>query len=383
MTDQSSTALRDRILELETRIRRIEGFLGTPLEPSVVPLFETLQTVGKLQTSVDEIPSFIEGRIISVAEDLSILQDAIVLKLDAVNIEMGIVKKAVGGSYSSGGPSSKFEVLDPKPFEGKRSSKELENFLWDMEAYFQAARVPDSKKVSITSMYLMSDTKLWWRSRLSDVNANREKIETWKALKQELKDQFLQCNTSWLARESLRNLKHTSTVREYVKEFCSLMLDVKDMSEEDKLFNFLSGLQNWAQAKLRHQGVKDLQSATMAVDRLVDFKVVGAPNSEQEKKDSRKDRNQAKRKFKKKKLKSRLNALMAESNENEDGDEAQVNDNEMLALVDTGATHNFIADRVVQKLGLDLDEYYGQVKAINTELGPVKGVARTILKIGD
>ncbi|KAG8369489.1 hypothetical protein BUALT_Bualt14G0019000 [Buddleja alternifolia] len=183
--------------------------MGTPPEPLVVPFSETLQTVGKLHTSVNEIPAFIEGRIFSVAENLSVLQDAIDLKLDAVNIEMGIVKRAVGGGSSSGGPSSKFKVPDPKSFEGERSSKELENFLWDMEAYFQAARVPNSEKH-------------WW----------------------------------------IRVLHIT------------------------------------------------------------------------------------------------------------------------LSL-DTGATHNFIADRVVEKLGLDLDEYDGPVKAINTELGPVKGVAWTILKVGD
>ncbi|KAL0395502.1 UNVERIFIED_CONTAM: hypothetical protein Slati_4516400 [Sesamum latifolium] len=89
-------------------------------------------------------------------------------------------------------------------------------------------------------MYLTGDAKLWWRSHLSnDASANREQIETWEVLKKELKDQFLPCNTSWVVRESLRNLKHTGTVRAFVKEFNSLLLDVRDMSEEDKLFNFM------------------------------------------------------------------------------------------------------------------------------------------------
>ncbi|KAL0423696.1 UNVERIFIED_CONTAM: hypothetical protein Sradi_0904400 [Sesamum radiatum] len=70
-----------------------------------------------------------------------------------------------------------------------------------METYFQAARIPEAEKVSITSMYLTGDAKLWWRTRLSDdASANRDKIETWDVLKKELKDQFLPCNTSWLAR---------------------------------------------------------------------------------------------------------------------------------------------------------------------------------------
>lgn len=61
-------------------------------------------------------------------------------------------------------------------------------------------------------------------------------------LKKELKDQFLLLNLAWVAREALKNLKHTSIVQDYVKQFSSLMLDIKNMSEEDKLFNFFSGL---------------------------------------------------------------------------------------------------------------------------------------------
>lgn len=42
--------------------------------------------------------------------------------------------------------------------------------------------------------------------------------------------------------ESLRKLKHTSTVRDYVNKFSSLLLDIKNMSKEDKFFNFMVGL---------------------------------------------------------------------------------------------------------------------------------------------
>ncbi|KAL0358225.1 UNVERIFIED_CONTAM: hypothetical protein Scaly_1508200 [Sesamum calycinum] len=56
------------------------------------------------------------------------------------------------------------------------------------------------------------------------------------------------------------------------------------MSEEDKLFNFLSGLQTWAQTELRRQGVKDLPSAIAVADRLVDFRVANSSNLEKKKK---------------------------------------------------------------------------------------------------
>lgn len=51
-------------------------------------------------------------------------------------------------------------------------------------------------------------------------------------------------------KESIKKVKHTRSVRDYVKEFSLLMLDIKNMSDEDKLFNFMLGLQSWAQTEL-------------------------------------------------------------------------------------------------------------------------------------
>ena len=83
----------------------------------------------------------------------------------------------------------------------------------------------------LSSMYLTGDAKLWWRTRSED--DVRPKIQTWEMLKRELKEQFLLGNTSWVARESLKRLRQTGSVRDYVKEFSSLMLDIKNISEED------------------------------------------------------------------------------------------------------------------------------------------------------
>ena len=103
-------------------------------------------------------------------------------------------------------------------------------------------------------------------------------------MKRELKDQFLPTNAGWLARESLKGLKHRDSVRDYVKEFSALMLNIRNMSKEDTLFNFVSGLQRWAQTELRRQGVRDLTASMAAADCLFDLKMVNAINSKQKNK---------------------------------------------------------------------------------------------------
>ena len=198
--------------------------------------------------------------------------------LQSYGKDIAILKKAVLQGFASGpeASSSKVRVPEPKGFNDNRNAKELENFLWDIEQFFKAAHVPDGEKVSITSMYLTGDAKLWWRTRVEDdAESGRPQITTWETLKKELKDQFLPTNTAWVAKETLKRLRHTGSVREYVKEFSSLMLDIKNMSEEDKLFNFMSGLQGWAQTELRRQGIRDLPTTMVAADCLVDYKMGG------------------------------------------------------------------------------------------------------------
>lgn len=107
-----------------------------------------------------------------------------------------------------------------------------------------AVGIPDEEKFSITSMYLTGNTKIWWRILVA--NPTSTQIKKWEALKSELKRKFLPSNTSWLVKEAVQRLKHKRSVRDYVKEFSSLMLDISEISKNDKLFNFMFGLQNWA-----------------------------------------------------------------------------------------------------------------------------------------
>ena len=219
----------------------------------------------------------VEAQVVSLKAKLLTVKENFNLTLQTLQEDVVVLKKVVlRTSPRIIDVSAKVRVLEPKGFDGGRSAKEIENILWDMEQFFRATQVADEEKVSITGMYLLGDAKLWWRARLEgDAESGRPQISTWETLKRELKEKFLPTNVAWLARESLRKLKQTRTVQEYVKEFSSLMLDIKNMSEEDKLFNFVSGLQTWAQTELRRHGVKDLHAAMVAADCLVDYKLLG------------------------------------------------------------------------------------------------------------
>ncbi|KAL4652048.1 hypothetical protein ACB092_01G204800 [Castanea dentata] len=47
--------------------------------------------------------------------------------------EIALLKRAMSSLPREGEMATKVKVLEPKPFNGARNAKDLENFMWDME----------------------------------------------------------------------------------------------------------------------------------------------------------------------------------------------------------------------------------------------------------
>ena len=274
---------------LRKRIARMEEVLGEwPSENGIVASWVE-HTVGEIQVRrslLETHDQFFEEKVVGLKTDIQSLMDDFKGTPRSYGEDITVLKKAMlQGSSSSSEAPPKIWVLEPKGFNGNMNVKELKNLLWDMEQFFKVAHVSNGEKIFITSMYLTGDAKLWWRTRMEDdAKSRRFQITTWETLKKELKDQFLPTNIAWVARKSLKRLRHTGSVIKYVKEFSSLMLDIKTMTEEDKLFNFMSGPHEWAQTKLRRQGVHDLPATMAATDCLVDYKMGGTISTTQKSK---------------------------------------------------------------------------------------------------
>uniref|UniRef100_A0A803N8Q4 RNA-directed DNA polymerase n=1 Tax=Chenopodium quinoa TaxID=63459 RepID=A0A803N8Q4_CHEQI len=223
-------------------------------------------------------------------------------------------------------------------------------------------------------------------------------------MKDETRKQFLPNNTSWVARDKLKDLKHTNTIREYVKQFMSLMLDIGNMSEEDKLFQFMSGLKPWAQTELRRQKVQDLNVAIVAAEALVDWKPSGGPHiarncpkrqqlsallgeSSSDEEDSRENEQEEED------VAPRMNtmkivcaAIKGEQKEPVDGlmyCRVTVNGSEMWAMIDTGATHNFLKGGLVRKMGLKVQPSSHMIKTVNSAAADSVGIVKDVfVKMG-
>ena len=154
--------------------------------------------------------------------------------------------------------ASRVEMPKPQMFSGKRNAKELNNFLWHIKRYFKAIAIMDKAiKKPTTTHYLTINATLRWRQRFADIEKGTCTIDTWDAFKRKIKRQFYPENVACLARKNMKCPKYTSSIREYVKGFSTLMIRIPSMPTKEQLFNFMNNIQSWAKQELRQQGSKN------------------------------------------------------------------------------------------------------------------------------
>ena len=81
-----------------------------------------------------------------------------------------------------------------------------------------------------------------------------------------------------------------------------------------------------------------------------------------------------------------LNAITVENDASQKGllyAMVKVNGKEVLAMLDTGATNNFVAEREAKRLGLKAVQNSFKLNVVNSEARPVKGTIMVDLKIGE
>ncbi|OMO75693.1 reverse transcriptase [Corchorus capsularis] len=225
----------------------------------------------------------------------------------------------------------------------------------------------DEEKVSLAAMYLSGHAKLWWHSKFTEGECP---IKIWRS------------------------------VRDYVKTFSTLMLDIRDMSKKDKMFYFLEGLKPWARTELVRQKVQDLAMAMATAERLNDYNEnstkrkstpssnggcsslngrrpakmgkssSGGADNRQNSRDLTTTTSSAPT-FKAKQplacfLCNRPHRLKKEPSRGLMYVDMVLNGKATKAMVDMGATDTFITPEEAKQCGLKVDNECGQMKAVNS-----------------
>ncbi|XP_040957468.1 uncharacterized protein [Gossypium hirsutum] len=203
-------------------------------EDSKVFVLDTLRSTSDKLTVRDEA---LEALVTAMKEEIAELKG-----------ELTICKVALGNGMLTSGPKQRHvDVPKPEKFKGARSAREVDNFLWELEQYFRAMGIEDdATKVNTASIYFTDVALLWWRRRSTDERRGGTAIGTWEEFQGELKKQFYPQHAEKEARAKLRRLTQQGTVRDYVREFSELMLQISDLNEKEAFYMFEDGLRMWA-----------------------------------------------------------------------------------------------------------------------------------------
>nr|GEV34752.1 hypothetical protein [Tanacetum cinerariifolium] len=280
--------------------------------------FNTLS--GDIKHEIHYLRDLFMGEITKIREEFGEEVFTLHQTIEDFQADVALCKRSLasGGGNTNYGPQ--LDVPKPSPFVGKREAR--------------------------------ADTAtLWWRRRYGDIERGTATIDTWADFVTDFKKQFYPENDKNEAKSRLRKLKHSETIREYIKEFTTL-----------------------AKTELERRGVQDLATAIAHVEALIDFSMRREPSKPKDRK------------------KASLNRMSAHEDEDKSDDEsmgsmrilnvikaktevpkvvgkglqyveATINGVKVRSLVDSGATHNFVAVDKAKRLGIDATKGSGILKA--------------------
>ncbi|KAA0063458.1 uncharacterized protein E5676_scaffold110G00320 [Cucumis melo var. makuwa] len=167
--------LMTRVDALETTInirRTVNYERGDSSTGSVAHIEERVQELDSSQKALLEM-------INGMSEDFRATLDVVRNEIADVNARLSLTMRAMANQAPAGGaiPVSRVKIPKPKPFCGARDAKALENYIFDLEQYFRATNtVTEEAKVTLATMHLSEDAKLWWRSRFVDMQKGPERL---------------------------------------------------------------------------------------------------------------------------------------------------------------------------------------------------------------
>ncbi|GJW62307.1 transposon ty3-I gag-pol polyprotein [Tanacetum coccineum] len=252
--------------------------------------------------------------------------------------------------------------------------------------------VDDASKINMATRYLKDTAALWWRRWYGDIEQGTATINTWAEFVADFKKQFYQENAKNEVKSRLHKLKQSETIREYVKEFTPLVLEISKLSDQDFLFYFLDGLQGWAKTDT-------MRDSSNPKDQRVNHEKVGGENNAQPKVNHARKPPTEKDKNLKKSYKSggcficdgphrtRDCPKKASLNRMSDHEDEGTSDGRSMGstrILNAIKAKSEVLKVVAKRLGINATKGSGTIKAVNSEAKPIHGVAKDVrAKIGE
>ncbi|GJS97949.1 putative retrotransposon gag domain, aspartic peptidase domain protein [Tanacetum coccineum] len=375
--DQREAGVETSMAGLKTQVEGLEGldFDFTSMMEDFGVALNTLN--GDLKREIHDLRDVFMGEITKIREDFGEEVSTLHQVIEELQADMALCKRSLasGGDNTNHGP--KLDIPKPSPFVGKREARAVDDFLWEMEQYLEGVNVvDDASKIKMATRYLKDTETLWWRRRYGDIERGWAKTE--------------------LERRGVQDL---STAIAYAKALIDFSTRRESSKLKDRKVNHEKGRgEKNAQPKVDHTRKpptgkdKNLKKSYKSdgcficdgPHRAQDCPKKASLNgmsahededaSDGESMDSMRILNAIKAKTKVSKVVGKSLQYV----------EATINDVKVRALVDFGATYNFVTVDEAERLGITATKGSGTIKAVNSPAKPIQGVAKDVrAKIGE
>jgi hypothetical protein len=151
-----------------------------------------------------------------------------------------------------------YKPAHPTPYNGMPNKLLL--WIAQEETHMPLSRITHPEHcLLVATQFLNSDVMTWYQCTSDIVN--------WEQLKQAMTVYYKPHNEQVNARDGLKNLRQKRSVAEYANDFNKLVLKLPDMTEDEKIYSFISGLQTEVKLQVELHRPNDLQAAKEIADR--------------------------------------------------------------------------------------------------------------------
>jgi hypothetical protein len=153
---------------------------------------------------------------------------------------------------------SNYKPAHPTPYNGMPSK--LLPWIAQVETHMQLSRITHPEHCLLVATQLLNpDVMTWYQSTSNIMN--------WEQLKQAMTVYYKPHNEQVNARDGLKKLRQKRSVAEYANDFNKLILKLPEMTEDEKMYCFITGLQTEVKLQVELQRPSDLQTAKEIADR--------------------------------------------------------------------------------------------------------------------
>lgn len=151
----------------------------------------------------------------------------------------------------------------PPSYNGSEE-EDLNLWLFKTNQYFTAKRLAENEMLRRVPSFLDKAALSWFIQLREDIsNGSSQPIDTWTDFENAIKQNFEAPNQQQLLRSKMRRLKQGDSIRDYVTAFRNMLAKITDMSEDDRIHYFVSGLRDNTRSECEYKAPATFSEAVI------------------------------------------------------------------------------------------------------------------------